>query len=150
MLSLRPDLPSFGGNSDLLKRLIDQQVRFLIVGGLAVKFHAPARHVDDLDILIDKSQDNAERFVRAMQGIGAVSAEEIVGSSKRLLSLKGFHYADIVTESDDFDFDAEWQRSLQGRVNGHAVRFASRELLIAMKSETGRERDVSDLALLTT
>ncbi len=53
------DLYTFGGNTDLLEEFMRREVRFLVVGGLAVQFHAPEREADDLDLLLDPSPDNA-------------------------------------------------------------------------------------------
>lgn len=57
-------LITFGGNSDLVQRLVDSKVEFLVVGGLAVVFHKcrDPQNVDDLDLLLNPSVENADRF----------------------------------------------------------------------------------------
>jgi len=59
-------LITFGGNDRLLSKLLECGVRFLVVGGLAVRFYIPDREVDDLDLLIEQSGENADRFFNAL------------------------------------------------------------------------------------
>ncbi len=46
------DIQVTGDNTHLLAELNRQGVRYLIVGGVAVHYHAPERKYDDLDILL--------------------------------------------------------------------------------------------------
>jgi hypothetical protein len=40
---------------DVLVRLSDEKVRFLVTGGGAVSFHGYHRSVEDLDIVVDRA-----------------------------------------------------------------------------------------------
>ena len=64
------------------------------------------------------------------------------------LPLKVIYYADIVTPGQDIDFAAEWLRSSQALLWQNPVRIASRELLIWVKRNAGRETDLRDISLL--
>jgi anti-sigma regulatory factor (Ser/Thr protein kinase) len=90
-------IETFGGNTDLLQQLNAAQVRYLIVGGVAVKFYAPERQIDDLDILLDKRADNVARFAHALSPHYIIPVEHFTQSAKSQMPLKHYHYADIVT-----------------------------------------------------
>lgn len=51
---------------DLIRRLADHKVRYLIVGGTAVIYHGYARVTGDVDFLIDPTKANALRAYRAL------------------------------------------------------------------------------------
>jgi hypothetical protein len=51
---------------DLIRRLADQKVRYLIVGGTAVIYHGYARLTGDVDFLIEPTKANALRTYRAL------------------------------------------------------------------------------------
>ena len=140
----------FGPNRELLAEFNRQGVRFLIVGGVAVHFHAPERKFDDLDILIDPNRFNADRCVLALHklGLNPLFLAAQLTQPKKQISLKLYHYADLVTPASDIDFAAEWECSSDAFVNEHPVRVASRELLKRMKSGTGCPKDADDIELL--
>jgi len=56
-------LPICGSNKELLHTLVNLDVNFIIVGGLAVHYHAPTRNVGDLDILVERTKENAEKLI---------------------------------------------------------------------------------------
>ena len=61
-------------NRDFRDRLADfsaHDVRFLIVGGYAVTFHARPRSTKDLDIWIEPSPENAAKVHAALMRFGA-------------------------------------------------------------------------------
>jgi hypothetical protein len=139
-----------GGNTDVLAMLARNDVRFLVVGGVAVRFYIDQREVDDLDILVDNGRDNAERCMAAIGMLGYESGFDVhdIMKPKVRIPLKHLHYAELLTPAADFDFEAELSRSATGQVNGWAVQIAAPELLIEMKTGTGRDRDSRDIELL--
>ena len=144
---------TFGANDHLLQALLAEGVRFIVVGGLAVKLYAPHREADDLDLLLEQSPENAERLFRAFGKLGLVPGfprEAIAKPSQRPqhLPLKTIHYADLVTRPD-IDFQAEWAASQEALIWQNKVRFASRTLLLTLKQGSTREKDISDVALLS-
>lgn len=51
----------------LLRRLGDNGVEFIVVGGAAAIAHGSARLTQDLDIVYDRSAENLERLVAALR-----------------------------------------------------------------------------------
>jgi len=143
-------IQTFGGNSHLLAELNQSGVRYLIVGGVAVHFHAPERAYDDLDIMLDPTMKNADRFLMVLDKLGlrAQFPAEKLAQPKKQIPLKTYHYADVVTPAFDIDFAAEWEQASLATVNDQPVRIASRDLLRRLKSGSERDKDVKDLKLL--
>ena len=51
---------------ELLEKLARADVRYVLVGGGAVLLHGHARVTNDLDILIEASEENARRLLGAL------------------------------------------------------------------------------------
>jgi hypothetical protein len=56
---------------ELLSAFNAQRVRYLIVGGYAVSFHAQPRATKDLDILISADAENSKAVYAALAQFGA-------------------------------------------------------------------------------
>ena len=145
------DIWTFGTNGDLLAALNTAGVRYLVVGGVAVRFYVQERQPEDLDLLLDNTLENVERFAAVLvgQGLQPLSVEKVVTGGPTQIRLKVFHNADVVTLERGFDFDAAWADAVEGRVNQKPVRFISRARLIELKHKSDRPKDVEDLRLLT-
>ncbi len=63
--SLSPDF------RDLLRAFADAEVRYLLVGGYAVGFHAVPRFTKYLDLWVDGSSRNLARITTALRAFGA-------------------------------------------------------------------------------
>jgi hypothetical protein len=56
---------------DLLSAFSTHEVRFLIVGGYAVAFHARPRFTKDLDLWVEPEEENSARTWNALRAFGA-------------------------------------------------------------------------------
>jgi predicted nucleotidyltransferase len=148
-------------NADLLQRLTDSGVSFLLVGGAAVAFYdcREDSHLPELDILIDPTIENAERVLTVLSAAGMqlwIRAQDLAGPKKQLAAKQLLFDLDILTPAADENFVAMLVRSVEGTVNGNAVRVIGRNDLIAMKrvaaandASTGVEKHKLDLDCLT-
>lgn len=57
------------------KHLTQQQVSFILVGGLAVNYHGFNRATGDIDIWINDSKENRTKFIAALKNYGIEGAE---------------------------------------------------------------------------
>ena len=55
---------------DLLRELTEQKVRFVVAGGVAAVLHGVERTTLDLDIALEMSHENIERFAKAVSTLG--------------------------------------------------------------------------------
>jgi hypothetical protein len=58
-------------------------VRYLVVGAHAVAFHARPRATEDLDLLLQRTPENAERVIAALRDFfGGAEAKEVSGRAQ--------------------------------------------------------------------
>ena len=136
---------------DLLSAFHAHGVRYLIVGGFAVIFHAQPRFTKDLDLFIKADPANAQATYAALAEFG-VSLQDIRpedfadrGSFFRFgRDPKGF---DILPHIPGVDFDAAWERRVETVIDpatGLKANFISAGDLIASKLASGRPQDIAD------
>jgi len=137
---------------DLLSAFHAHGVKYLIVGGYAVIFHAQPRFTKDIDVLIRADPANAQATYAALAEFGAplegIRPEDFAdrGSFFRFgRDPRGF---DILPDIPGIDFDAAWERRVEGVIDaatGLKAFFISRDDLIAAKLASGRTRDLADV-----
>lgn len=147
----------------LLAALSRHGVDFLVAGGLAVILHGYARLTLDLDIVPSPRQESMRRLTAALSELEAVA----VGARNERLPLDLSHPESLAvgnyfleTKYGALDLfngprpDLNRYRRLdrdaiEVDVAGNAVKVVSKDDLIAMKREAGREKDLADIAALT-
>lgn len=153
---LIPDiLCAWQGNIDFLTRLVARNVRFVIVGSTATRFYLPEREVDDLDLLIDPVEENAELFIDALKD-GNNFQYNILPSAlakpKQHMPVKDYLYVDILTPASASEFDAIWSSSVEARIADEMpavrVRVAALATLITMLSSSDQAKHLSDVKAL--
>ncbi len=115
----------FQDYKDLLSAFHARGVKYLIVGGYAVIFHAQPRFTKDLDCFIKADPANAQAMYAALAGFGAplqgIRPEDFTdrGSFFRFgRDPRGF---DILPDSPGVDFDAAWERRVETVIDKRAA-----------------------------
>jgi len=140
---------------DLLSAFHSHGVRYLIVGGYAVIFHAQPRFTKDIDVFIKADAANAQAVYAALAEFGAplqnIRPEDFAepGSFFRFgRDPRGF---DILPALKGVDFDAAWERRVEGVIDsksGLKASFISKDDLIAAKLASGRPQDLADVSAI--
>ena len=140
---------------DLLCAFHAHGVRYLIVGGYAVIFHAQPRFTRVIDFFIKADLANSQATYEALASFGAplegIRPEEFAdrGSFFRFgRDPRGF---DILPYLPGVDFDAAWERRVEGMVDagtGLTAWFISKDDLIAAKLASGRPQDLADVSAI--
>ena len=125
--------PSF---DELLRRLVDARVRFVLVGGLAVNAWGVVRGTRDVDIAVDPDPDN----LMVLAALVALAAGERVLIDTDLGPLDVVQGLEGVPPYDDLR-----ARAVEVAIAGVSVSVCSLEDLRAMKRAAGRMRDLADL-----
>jgi len=145
---------------ELLRRLTEREVDFVVVGGVAVILQASPRLTKDLDICYAPEQVNLDRLGAVLIELGARlrGVEEDLpfvpdGRALRhtqILTLTTVDGGlDLLVEPDGSpSYPALRRRADQIDIDGIVVRVASIEDLIAMKRAAGRPQDLVDLESL--
>lgn len=136
---------------ELLQRLNDFEVRYLIVGGYAVMKYAEPRFTKDLDVWVERSAENSTRVFEALKKFGApLDTDKITQETftqQRLTYQIGIAplRIDILTDITGVEFAEAWRERVGGSIFGVPVHFISLAQLIANKQATGRSSDLEQL-----
>jgi hypothetical protein len=137
---------------DLLSAFHAHSVKYLVVGGYAVSFHAQPRATKDLDLWIRPDLENARRAFAALASFGAplsgLAIEDLANPQKFFRFGKAPSAVDILPEIEGVDFDAAWERRVEALIDpatNQTGYFISKEDLIASKLASGRLRDLADV-----
>ena len=137
---------------DLLSAFHAHGVRYLIVGGYAVIFHAQPRFTNDIDLFIKADLANAQATYAALSDFGAplqgIRPEDFTDRSTFFRFGRDPHGFDILPDIPGVEFDAAWERRVETTVDpasGLKAFFISRDDLIAAKLTSARPQDLADV-----
>jgi len=136
---------------DLLSVFNAHGVRYLIVGAYAVIFHAQPRFTKDIDLFIQADPANAKATYAALAAFGAalegIRPQDFAERGSFFRFGRDPHGFDILPEIPGVDFDAAWERRVEGDIDpesGIKAFFISAPDLIASKLAAGRPQDIAD------
>jgi hypothetical protein len=143
------------------------QVRYLVVGAVAINLHGVPRMTADLDLMVELSERNLDGFVKALSALGyrprvPVAATDFLSPAKRrewqesksMVMFTWIHPDRPYEEIDVFlenpiDFQSAYLKRKNLPVEDFTIPLAGVVELIAMKRIAGREQDSADIAALT-
>jgi hypothetical protein len=136
---------------ELLSSFNAHHVKYLIVGGYAVSFHAQPRFTKDLDLFIKADTTNARAVLAALTSFGApltgITPDDLTNTGKFFRFGVEPVAVDILPSIDGIDFDAAWERRIDATIDkktGLRAFFISKPDLLASKLAAGRMRDLAD------
>ena len=145
----------------LVKELVKKKINYMIVGGYAVNFHGYSRNTVDIDLVIKFNLANLKKIEQILHDMGLASRlpvdavsvfkfrEEYI-KNRNLIAWNFYNeddptdQVDILITHDVGDFESE-----MFRVGDFKFKVISKEDLIKMKKESGREKDLIDIKELT-
>jgi hypothetical protein len=136
---------------DLLSAFHAHGVKYLIVGGFAVIFHAQPRFTRDLDLFIKADTVNAKAIYATLSAFGAplhgIRPEDFADRSSFFRFGRDPNGFDILPDIPGVDFDEAWERPVESVIDpasGLKAHFISAGDLIASKLAAGRPQDLAD------
>jgi hypothetical protein len=142
----------FDDFKELLSAFNAHSVKYLIVGGYAVSFHAQPRATKDLDLFIQAEPANAKATYAALASFGAalvgITVDDLADPRKFMRFGREPIAIDILPGIDGVKFDEAWERRVEGVIdakNGLTAFFISKSDLISSKLAAGRLRDLADI-----
>ena len=145
-MELDPDFREF------VRLFIDNEVRFLIIGGYALAAHGAPRYTGDLDAWIWLDRTNAERVVEALRQFGfgslGLSVADFTTNDTVIQLGRPPHRIDLLTTIDGVSFDDAWTRRIECTAGDLSFPCISKEDLIANKRAVGRPQDLVDVERL--
>lgn len=145
---------------ELLERLVEAKVRFVLVGGLAVNAWGYLRATRDVDVVPDPNRGNLERLDSLLQELGGKVdvGGRLLDSTAISTFLKTGDRTLVMTELGQIDvlqglpqvprFDELDRQAQEVDLDGLMVRVCSLEHLLEMKRASDRPRDRDDLEAL--
>ncbi len=127
------------------------QVKYLEIGGIAAVLHGVPRATFDLDILIEATEDNAERLLEAMieAWLGTATLIDAQGLlAQEITIFQDRVRIDVQTKTPGLEFETAWQHKETMVYQNRSFYVLSREDLIASKRAAGRPIDLEDVRLL--
>jgi predicted nucleotidyltransferase len=145
---------------EMLERLIEAKVRFVLVGGLAVNAWGYLRGTQDVDLVPDPERDNLERLavlLRELDGKVDVGGR-LLDSDATSTFLRTRDRTLVRTELGEIDvlqglpqvprFEELERQAKDVDLDGLPVRVCSLEHLLEMKRASDRSRDQDDIQAL--
>ncbi|MBN1867943.1 nucleotidyltransferase [Candidatus Sumerlaeota bacterium] len=136
---------------DLFRSLEENDVRYLVIGGIAAGLYGVPRNTFDLDIVIEPTQDNADRLLKALAsaGLGTASLTDVPTVLKNeITTFQDYVAIDVFTRTPGLRFDDAWSRRATKTYKGQAFHVVCLEDLIASKRASGRSVDLEDARML--
>lgn len=132
--------------------LTSHGVKFMIIGGYAVTAHGHPRYTGDIDIFVEKSQENTERIVAAIHDcfgpLPNVQPENFL-DDKRMSQLGEPPYRiDILVKILGVTFEDAYTRTELLDLAGEKFPFIGLADPKINKRSTGRYKDLGDLEAL--
>jgi hypothetical protein len=145
----------------LLETLNHKEVRFVVIGGVAVGAHGYVRGTEDLDLVPDPDPDNLKRLTRALAELESTlpTAEErpfdpasdagVIQRGGNVTAITRFGELDVVQRARGVPSYSQLEKdAVDSELLGIPVRVCSLTRLREMKEAQGREQDRADLANL--
>jgi predicted nucleotidyltransferase len=143
---------------ELLRRLAEADVEFVVVGGLALNAWGVVRGTKDVDVVIATASGNIKRVAEVAVAVGGhvQRGEALLGTPFSIAAAlaDGDQVAietdlgrlDVVQGLDGVpDFEELRSRAVEAEILGSTVWVCSRNDLREMKRAAGRTRDLADI-----
>lgn len=142
----------------LLVALTKANVLYITVGGVAVSLNGFLRLTEDVDIIIESSEENIQELLSVLCCVGEGYAKELSksdfvkeeGAIRVIESSIGLQ-VDIFVQMKGCDYQAFDQKgyiSFFQNSEGTKIPYLSREGLIFLKNDSQREKDQIDVSVL--
>ena len=138
---------------DLLQCFEKFKVRYLIIGGYAVSFHAEPRYTKDIDFWVECSKANSKKIFQALDDFGAPMAT----INQNDFSIPGNSYTagippirfDILTKVSGGNFTKAYTKKLSIMIKKIPLHYISLKDLIVLKKAAASPQDLVDVKSLT-
>ena len=151
---------------DLFRSLSEKKVRYLICGGLAVNIYGIPRMTADIDIILDFTKDNIEKFEKTInsfhyKALIPMPLVSMMDDSTRLKMVReknliAYSYYNTVNNIMNIDvlvdaplkFEDMWKNKTTRKIENTEIYIVSVDHLIKLKEYAGRVQDKQDVIML--
>jgi len=152
--------------ADLLKALSEAQVRYVLVGGMAVQLHGYFRTTFNVDLVLAMDDENLTRFIGVAKQLGLVPSIPVpIDSLRNAAQIEQWHrekgmlafalrepqtgggVVDVLVRPE-VPFDQLHKNAVVGELFSQQVMIAAIDDLLTMKRCANRDKDKLDIAAL--
>jgi hypothetical protein len=137
---------------EMLQYLVDEDVKFLLMGAYALAAHGYPRATMDIDVWVMPSPENAAAVLRALRRFGAPLHGLTIADLQKDDTIFQIGVAprriDIITGASGLQFEDAFTRSAAINIEGIQVHIPSIDDLIRNKKASGRTKDLADAEAL--
>lgn len=134
---------------DFIESLNANGVRYMVVGGYAVALHGHPRYTQDMDVWIQRDEENASRMIQALADFGFgsldLAAEDFLVPDQIVQLGYAPNRIDILTTLPGVEFEPCYASRVEVRLDDLPVSFIALENLKQNKRASGRHQDLADL-----
>ncbi len=128
-------------------------VEYVLIGGIAINLHGFTRNTQDIDLFIDPTKENINKFKKSLwevfkdEEINEITLPELEKYPVIRYGTDSGFFINIITKiGEKFAFDD--LRYEEKNINGTKVKLADLKTLYKLKEKTYREIDQLDLKFL--
>lgn len=137
---------------EFIEFLNSNRVEYLLIGGYAVAIHGHPRYTKDLDIWVNRTEENAVRLLRALDEFGfgssGLTLEDLMRDNSLIQLGVPPNRIDILNAPDGVEFGTCYQSKIEIEIEGVAINVIDLENLILNKTASGRHQDLADVEAL--
>jgi len=129
---------------EFLQLLNSRGAEYVVVGAFALAFHSDPRFTRDLDILIRRTPDNADRVIETLEAFGfaslAITSEDLLSEGKVIQLGIRPNRIDLLNSLTGVDAESIWQKRTPGDLAGAPVHYIDLESFRVNKLAAGRDK----------
>lgn len=137
---------------DFIRLLNKYEAKYVLVGGWAVIFEGYARNTDDIDILVERNEENAEKLIKILKDFWGSSIgfekEDFLKKEHVVMMGRPPFRIDILTDISGVSFKDAYDTSKIYEDDGLKIRCIHINELIRNKKASGRLKDLADADML--
>jgi len=140
---------------DFIASLNKNGVKYILVGGYSVILHGYSRTTGDMDLWVERSEENYLKIKSAFQDFGMpvfdMTKENFMSHPVWDVFTFGVPPVaiDIMIKLEGFNFEEVYERAITFDDDNLEIRVIHKNDLIAAKQKAGRSKDLNDLENLT-
>ena len=140
---------------DFIASLNKHEVKYILVGGYSVILHGYSRTTGDMDLWVERSEDNYMNIKNAFEDFGMpvfdMTKENFLHHPVWDVFTFGIPPVaiDLMIKLEGFDFQEVYNRAVNFKEDELDIKVIHKNDLIAAKQKAGRSKDLNDLENLT-
>lgn len=150
---MKNKIPEFQKDfEDFISLCNDYELEYLVIGGFAVSIHGYPRTTKDLDICINKTEENAKKVLAILKdfGFGSLNLKLEDFLKDDMIAQLGYPpiRIDILNDLNGIDFNIAFNNKRIVSMNGIPTNFIGYNELLLNKRKSGRDQDLLDIKKL--